>query len=542
MPVDTEFIKLYDSKGVLEAYLENAYDIVEEATLQGAETLEFSIPLSDDKASLIQAEDEVIYNGKRYIITQVDDCRDEDGAKYKYVKCESAIIELNKRVKGGRFILSHMDVRQGLEKILENTNWTIGTVEYDPSATVYGIKEQGRSVLWLIYAWATITGLEVEFDTINRVVSLKKRVGVDRGATLRYGRNIRSMRRTYEPPQATVLYAYGQNMMSFSSINQGRAYVENYGWYTSQGYSLDEARAYFKKEVIIMDESFTSDVALLEYAQETLSQLAYPKLSYECSILDLSELTGLPEDRLQIGDTVHVFDEDLGIDVVTRVVRVKRYAGQPWMNEIELEFANPGLEALLDTTGVTNYSEADLLYAENQAAITVDTAPKYRLEVNISTFAATTAQVGFLMVGNASTALTVTVKFFFMNNQVGPTLQQYCPAAGYYTISAPFVLTSIQGQASIQVQVYTNTGTFTVPAASMQIYVYARNLLGGITGEYPHAEVEHSTTIVNNVIGPSVQGSAAVQVPILQNALEDATIVENTLDVGTEISIQVNDA
>ncbi len=290
-----EYIRLYDYTNRLIAVLENAYNIEIEEKLGEAETLSFSLPFQDPKADLLMNDEEIIYNNKRYIITQITDGRDEEGKETIDVFSELCYIELLNYVKPRDFEVLNCTPEQGLVKILEGTHWQIGTVEGNIS-NKYSLKETNQTVLYLIRQWAKITGLEILWDSIDRKVSLVNQVGSNNGAVFRYKKNIKSIKRTMQPPQATVLYPYGANNLTISAFNNGKEYLEDYSWYISQGFSENEARAKFRKEYIWQDDSFLSAGALVDAAVKKLAELSQPVISYECTVLDLSSITGLSED------------------------------------------------------------------------------------------------------------------------------------------------------------------------------------------------------------------------------------------------------
>ena len=497
-----EYIRLYDYTNRLIAVLENAYNIEIEETLGEAETLSFSLPFQDPKADLLMNDEEIIYYGKRYIITQITDGRDEEGKESIEVFSELCYIELLNYVKPRDFEVLNCTPEQGLVKILEGTHWQIGTVEGNIS-NKYSLKETNQTVLYLIRQWAKITGLEILWDSINRKVSLVNQIGSDNGAVFRYKKNIKSIKRTMQPPAATVLYPYGANNITIAGFNNGKEYLEDYSWYISQGFSENEARAKFRKEYIWQDDSFLSAGALVDAAVKKLAELSQPVISYECVLLDLSAITGLSEDDFGIGDYVRVIDEDLGIDINGRVLRLKKYPNEPWNNEVEISYIVPGLHDAQTTGG--GYSESTkpgLLLGINNDPVTVTQTVVNPIPINMSTFADTNALIGLMIVGQASAQLTLTVKFTLSTREVGPIIRHTC-TTGWNTIGVPFVLAQIpSGDAVLSVSLQADTGTFTIPKDHLQVYVYASSLLSSLSSETPRALVQQTVDISGILLTP----------------------------------------
>lgn len=491
-----EHIRLYDLRGNLLAILENAYNIVIEEKLNDIETLTFSIPLDDAKAQYIKHDEEIIYGNKRYIVTQVVDGRDDSGIETLDVTCELAYIELLNATKHGEFLVDRKSAVAGLEQILNGTRWTVGLIEADPNG-IYSYKDTNKTILYIIRQWAAVVGLEIQWDSIHRTVNMLEQVGTDRGAGFRYKKNLKSIKRTVTPPEATVLYPYGAGGLNIADLNNGREYIEDYSWYISQGLTLEDARKKHKKEYIWEDDRYLLASNLLDAARKKLAELSQPTISYECSVLDLSSITGLTEDKFYIGDTVKVYDSDLNIDVTTRILRLKRYPQEPWKNEVELGYIIPGLQDAGEPSLSSEIAAAQpsLLFATNNEVLTITTTQQYPVSLSLTNSGSTNAQIGLMIVGQASAALVVTVEFFLGNVPLSPVIRQQCQA-GYNTIGVPFVLAQIQaGSAMFDMRVSTNTGTFTVQPFHLQVYLYAANMLGGTSPEAPRVIWEEAVRI-----------------------------------------------
>ena len=125
------------------------------------------------------------------------------------------------------------------------------------------------------------------------------------------------------------------------------------------------------------------------------------------------------------------------------------------------------------------------LYAVNNAALTIGTIQQYPLHVVLTHEEPTNLHVGLMIVGQASTALTLQVKFLLGGGRLNFELNQIC-AGGWNTISANFLIPQLQpGSRRFEVQVQTDVGTFTVQPEHMQLFVMGANLEGGISPDAP---------------------------------------------------------
>ena len=535
-----EIPKLYSYFETLEAYLENAANVTQEQELQGVSTLEFDLPLTDPKAADVVVDKEIVWGGRRYYITQTEDIR-EGNQTWKHVRCDEIwLIELGKRLYTQDVDWKGVSVYYGLNTLLQGTNWIIGQIEGDLNKQRW-MRESKNNVLYLIREWAHICGYEVEFDSMNRRVFFRLRIGRDNGAVFRYKKNLRSVKRTVEPPEATVLYMYGKGGLALNQVNySSNQYIEDYSYYLDQGFTLEQAHALFKREVVIVDESITSLNDLYDKAWNTLYQLAAPKYTYECTIADLSEQTG--QDAFDVGDVVTVYDEVAGVNIKERIVRIKRVGSRPQDTEVELANPVPVLENILSGGAYPVYGGAGgtgggfgVFYFENSSAIQVS-GPTNVVSLAVDNLTSAQAIIGALIVGEASTTATVEVSLTVGGVGTIPTIKQVV-TPGWNTIAIPKFVVMNSGNVVIKFSMNISSGTFSIPAKNAQVYILTQGAGGGnFFIEWPHAEAEDVAQIGENTISVIPEGSAGVIQPAGANMLDSVTIEENTISVGIEAS------
>jgi phage minor structural protein len=484
--VTQDLLKMYNLQGELVAFLENADDIVTEEILFAQELLSFNMPYTDWKTQLINYDGEVVYKNKRYAITDIQDGIDDSG-KYIYeVTCELVYVELLNKTIVGEFVVDLKTIREGAEMILKDTTWTVGQIDVDETET-FSMLEVSKTSLWYIYTWATITGTEVEWNSLTREVNFVSRAKEVKKTFFRYGHNLKSIKRKIVPPKATVIYPYGKNGLNISTINLGLPYLEDYSWYTEQGISIETARKYYKKEMTFEDDRFLMMLSLKNEANRILSELSRPQISYECKVQDLSGITGSKENSFKIGDMVKVFNDDLNINVETRIVKLKKYHLQEWKNEIELGVLQEGLEHSQNTSGVREQvqsSQPSVIFAINETAgVTVRTQTDALLRLRYSSFGSTHGQVGLSMVGEVSNDCLLTIRFMIASTIVSQIIKQQLKA-GWNTVGVPLLFTDLpEGTNNIDVEMSVSVGTINVPQKNLQMYMFANNLLGGGIGE-----------------------------------------------------------
>jgi hypothetical protein len=310
-------------------------DLYIDDRLDQSATLSAEVPASSVKAGLLAVDAELEHDGAVYYVSELEDVRNGT-ASTRRVEALALWYRLGDIRRPGSTVLTTETVAAGLELLLTGTDWNVGDATLvDPA--VFSMEEQDMTVLALVRNWAKVTGAAAVFNTSTRTIDLVAERGRDLGVAFRYGRNVQTVRRRVSPPTATVLYAYGADDLTIAGINSGRQYVEDFSFYTAQGISIGDARARYTRTEIFADSSFVDEAALLAAANTRLAELSQASINYECSVVDLSELTGVDETPT-VGDRVRVTDPEFGDDLRATVVRTKRHPLQPWLNEVELAF------------------------------------------------------------------------------------------------------------------------------------------------------------------------------------------------------------
>lgn len=344
-----------DESGRRVAVLENAYDIVLTQEINGEDTLAFKLPPNDPKRFEIVHERRVQLVDQFYVIRRVRSGRDEDGSRFIEVHCEAEWYDL--------MFADPLPVSQWqdalastvLGDILKGTGWQVGTVEITARRNLQ-LDEKLMNRLQALRQVAEVWGGELQFDTAKRTVSLLRQVGRKTPvAAFVYRKNLRNIQREVDTLNLiTRLYPYGAKGLTIAAANNGLPYLEDFQYTT-------RIRA-----AAIKDERFTNPWHLKEKAQEILAQVSKPRVSYTMRAADLSALAELQHEDLGLGDVVRVYDQELDIDIETRILRWQYSVDRPWDTELELSSTQPGLEDLIsqiDDTA-TGLEQAD--YVDRQ--------------------------------------------------------------------------------------------------------------------------------------------------------------------------------
>lgn len=492
---------LYNLAGVQAAALVDVDALEVESSLAGEELLRFTIRADDAKAGYVAEDLLVRFDGRRYRITKAEKVRGEDGIRIA-VEAEAIWVDLIGYIAHGVFEVADATVSEGLEAILADTPWSVGTVEVDDDP--YSYQDTDKTVLELLRSWAAIVGQELVFDTDAKTVSLEVAIGSDNANGFRYGLNLKSIKRTAEPPVCTRLWPYGANNLTVEAVNPtGKAYIDNFDWYTDQGVSLATAEELYLREAVWVDERYLKAINLFDAAVAKLAELATPTVSYEMSVADLSSLTAWDGDW-NLGDVVRVTDEPLGVDLDARIVRMIRRPLSPADSLIELSYLRPGLGDTKAETArqglVADSTSYDLLVDENAQAVTITTSLTTLHAIALTLVGQANLVLGFNLAGTAVAACRLRISVFWGTTQVVPNVDLDIPASNLnQPVGIPVAVVGLTGSEYLYVkaQIVSGSTTIAVPAASSRLYLLVRGALGGGTQTSPTVDVNDSVVYVD---------------------------------------------
>ena len=324
-----------DSNGAWEAVLENAYDIIVTGEINGEDTLTFSIPYRDSKRKYIDNEKKIQIVDDVYKIRTITDVKDSTGSTITQVYAEAEFYDLtfSVRKEEKKFDAETADV--AMAYALADTEWSVGTVNVTTKRTWTSTEKNALSILRSI---ANLHGGDLVFDCPNRLVHLLTVNGKDSGALFAYKKNMKSIERIVDTRSlVTRLYAVGADGLTFSDINGGKPYLEDFT---------------YSKEIRITTldcSSFTNPYQMKEFTAMRLAEYSKPTVSYVLNAMDLSVLTGYEHEAWNLGDYVRVEDKELGLSVTTRIVRREYNLQEPWNTVLELSTTLKNLGSSVST-------------------------------------------------------------------------------------------------------------------------------------------------------------------------------------------------
>lgn len=167
---------------------------------------------------------------------------------------------------------------------------------------------------------------EIQWDTINKTVYLKEKMGKDNGAYFLRGLNIKEIDDVSESyDYFTKIIPVGADGLTIEAVNNGLNYLENYQ-YSSKN-----------KTLIWEDTNYKNADMLKADAEYKLNELSKPKKSYKLKLLDLARCKpGYSVFSYAIGDTITLIDPEKNIKEEQRIIKITEYPDSPLKNEVEL--------------------------------------------------------------------------------------------------------------------------------------------------------------------------------------------------------------
>lgn len=334
---------VYDQDMKKVAYLENAFNIGYERPLNNLHRASFSLPAGDEKNAecLPLRFVEIFDNGERIDLFRIMPSaaqRRRSDATITY-QCEHVLGSLLDDVLFQYHTVGNLGVYTAdvINYVLQRqttTRWQLGAVEFTRQFEYNWENENLLAALYSIpkpfdteYMWTWDTS--VYPWTLNLV---EPPAGVQ--AYIRYGVNLQGITKQEDPTDLCTRiyplgYGEGVNQLGIADLNGGLPYLD-----------ADTQAQYGVISKVWVDRRFTSAETLMARAQTMLDQLKVPRISYSVEASELYSLTRDPLDRFVTGAQVRVIDEEMGIDIIARVVNVRKtnVTGAP--GAVTLEIAN----------------------------------------------------------------------------------------------------------------------------------------------------------------------------------------------------------
>lgn len=216
--------------------------------------------------------------------------------------------------------------QSALTSVLTSSRWAVGTVQVTGSKSTriyHSSVRAGIQTILEIWGGELQTDITVSGDKITaRKVSLLNQRGFDTGKRFTYTKDLESIKRTVASDDVfTALCGYGKGeevgegygrRINFASLNGGKEYIEDNELKEIWGRPDGTGKAHSFGVVVF--EDCEDPAELLQLTRDVFPSFKEPKVSYECSVIDL-ERAGFEHEGSGIGDVVAIIDREFPTEI-----------------------------------------------------------------------------------------------------------------------------------------------------------------------------------------------------------------------------------
>lgn len=353
------YVVVYED-GAPAAILQDAFHVIQTDEVNAESTLSFDLYFTDPKRGFVRNQAELRLGGQAYKVKTVTDKKESGAAKTTTVYAENIYYDLARAARLETSVFDGVRAENAMTYALQNTAWSVGSVEISSAKSFESDADNPLALLQLV---ADVYRGELVFHSVEKTVDLVARTGGDHGMAFHFKKNMKSIERTVSTTALiTRLYAFGKDGMTFASVNGGLSYVEDFS-YTDEVLvgSLDCG-------------NFTSAEDMLAYTKMRVADYCKPNYSYRLSVLYLRDLPGHEHEVYGLGDVVRVVDEELELDINTRIVRMEKDILEPWNTVVELSTTIGTLSLESDSMRDAIDSVLKSFVAPRLVQATIDTA------------------------------------------------------------------------------------------------------------------------------------------------------------------------
>lgn len=369
-------LQLYDKNHVKIQGLTKYKDYNIESTLSsGDKVLSFVYPTLD--SDNIQEEGYIRTKTAEFVIKSI-----EGTADWKTIKASLNVEDLEGK-PWDRFDSTEQTITDCLNLALAGTGWIIGICNISKKRTV---RKTGCSSWDIVQEAIKTYRVEVDFDTLNKVINIYDKIGSDKGAYFIDSLNLKELTtQSNSYSYYTRIQAVGKDGLTLADPG----YVENYQ------YSNKIKTLYWK------DERYADVTSLTEDAALKLDEISKPYRAYGADIIDLANCNDKYKNILSycLGDTITIISMDLKIKEKQRIAKITQYPEEPERNTCELanvilSFEDVQKENQETTDTVNNITEDDGTVSQSAVSTAVNNLTANKAD--IGDLNAVTARVGEL--------------------------------------------------------------------------------------------------------------------------------------------------
>ncbi|WP_176550504.1 phage tail protein [Bacillus sp. AFS037270] len=248
---------------------------------------------------LVQEESIVEYDGQKYRIKKLREYT-KGKTPVKEATTQHIIFDIIDDYQYDT-ISGTTNIMQALNHVFGVTEWT--WINHGAFAPVEFDKFGDGTALELFKTILERFGAEFEI-TGEKEITLKNQIGTTRDAQFRYRHNIKTLYKNIDSSNVST-------------------YIRGFGKDVTAEYTSPNVSVYgIRHAPPVRDEKFTTQASLLEHLQKVIVDT--PDIVIEIEIVELKK-QGIPIHEYDLGDTIYLIHEDLGIDATVRILEYTDY-------------------------------------------------------------------------------------------------------------------------------------------------------------------------------------------------------------------------
>ena len=210
-----------------------------------------------------------------------------------------------------------------IREIVAGTGWTVvDNCPPNKRRNLYGTQISSWDLIFLA---CDVWGIEVKFDTHNKVITTQEKRGTDRGTYFMSDLNLKQlMHDSHTHKLITRVIPIGKDGLTIESVNGGKNYISNHSYSNKVITGIWQSDRYTKAE------------DLKEDATKYLEEMCIPYESYECNVSDLYRLEGNPNFEFNVGDVIYLIDNITKKKIQQRIIKHTKNLTSPDKDTINL--------------------------------------------------------------------------------------------------------------------------------------------------------------------------------------------------------------
>lgn len=209
--------------------------------------------------------------------------------------------------------------------ILNGTKWRHENKSTNTEKrNLYGTVTNSYNMLQLM---TTVFGVEFEFDTHRKVVTILDKVGSDKGVYFTNDLNLRQLNQdTHSHKFITRLIPIGKDGLLIDEVNGGKQWIANHKYSDKEIYGIWQSSNIEDPNILKRD------------GERFLEEMCIPYETYEVVIRDLYQLADNENFEYELGDIVTIIDSVTETRIQQRVIKKTRNLQDP--NQDTINIAN----------------------------------------------------------------------------------------------------------------------------------------------------------------------------------------------------------